>query len=89
MSIINRIFWHLTAWAFMGLGALGAYLLGMLAFTTFIYERIYPLQWVNDRNGVVYPIMLIIVGAVAFLLYREYLRQEPETQEPFHRYYGD
>ena len=77
---MNRLYWTLTTYAFMAIGLLGTYLFSMLVYTSFIDEIAYPFQHVNDRNGVLYPLICMAVGGTAFFLYREFLRMEREER---------
>jgi membrane protein implicated in regulation of membrane protease activity len=89
---LTRIFWTAAAYIFMAFGILGAYLLVAWLYTSYIYERIYPLQSVNDKNGVVFALLLIFIGLKAFFVYRANLRLERRDrleQTSFQRYYGD
>ena len=77
---INRLICTILAYALMAIGLLGVYLFSMLVYTSFIDEIVYPLQHVNDRNGILYPLVCMIIGGAAFFFYREFLKMEREER---------
>ncbi len=77
---MNRLIWTTAAYAFMAIGLLGVYLFSMMIYTSFIDEIAYPLQHVNSRNGILYPLVCMAVGGAAFFFYREFLKMEREER---------
>jgi hypothetical protein len=77
---ITRLTWTILVYALMAIGLLGVYLFSMLVYTSFIDEVIYPLQHVNDRNGILYPLVCMAMGGAAFFFYREFLKMEREER---------
>jgi hypothetical protein len=77
---ITRLTWTILVYALMAIGLLGVYLFSMLVYTSFIGEIVYPLQHVNDRNGILYPLVCMIIGGAAFFFYREFLKMEREER---------
>jgi len=77
---MNRLVWTLMAYAFMAIGLMGTYLFSMLVYTSFVEKIAYPFEHINHRNGILYPVICMIVGAIAFLLYRAFLKMEREER---------
>lgn len=77
---VNRLIWTTVAYAFMAIGLLGVYLFSMLVYTSFIDEITYPLQHVNDRNGILYPLVCMAMGGATLFFYREFLKMEREER---------
>jgi hypothetical protein len=72
-----RIFFVAIAYFFMAMGLLGAYLIGAELYQQHIDPLwTYPFHEMMDREGILLPLLYIIVGVCVFLLYRAHWQDE-------------
>ncbi len=76
---MTRLFFYLMAAVFMMMGLFGVYLIMAWGITFIDPLWQYPGRAVIDRNGVIYPLLLVFVGIVAYLFYGSFLRHNRGT----------